>query len=206
MAGKDDKRDQKDELPKLEDWKAPWEVKKSEDGSDVDVPEEEQEIDRPKLKKYLYGLLSDKVRSRKSLEETTARAEALEQQITEATDPDKVKKLQDDLAAAQKERDEAKGDITVLRYEVALEKGLTKKQAKRLVGNTKEELEADADDLLEEFGSHGETDGEGGEPRLSPRTAPRRQYSNAGDPEPEGEPKKKEPSPEEVALKWAQSR
>ncbi|MGW4484327.1 hypothetical protein ACWEOE_10865 [Amycolatopsis sp. NPDC004368] len=40
---------------------------------------------------------------------------------------------------------------TVLQLEVALDKGLTKKQALRLVGNTREELEADADDLRETF-------------------------------------------------------
>lgn len=34
------------------------------------------------------------------------------------------------------------------RLEIALEKGLTKTQAKRLVGSTREELEADADELL----------------------------------------------------------
>jgi hypothetical protein len=38
------------------------------------------------------------------------------------------------------------------RFEIALEKGLTKSQAKRLVGSTREELEADADELLEDLG------------------------------------------------------
>lgn len=36
---------------------------------------------------------------------------------------------------------------------VALDKGLTASQAKRLVGTTREELEADADDLLTDLGS-----------------------------------------------------
>jgi hypothetical protein len=38
------------------------------------------------------------------------------------------------------------------RIEVALEKGLTPSQAKRLVGSTREELEADADELLKDLG------------------------------------------------------
>lgn len=38
------------------------------------------------------------------------------------------------------------------RLEVALEKGLTPSQAKRLVGATREELEADADELLRDLG------------------------------------------------------
>lgn len=40
-----------------------------------------------------------------------------------------------------------------LRLEIAAEKGLTTAQAKRLVGNTREELVADADELLETFQS-----------------------------------------------------
>lgn len=51
------------------------------------------------------------------------------------------------------ERDEHKGradkaELSLARLEVALEKGLTASQAKRLVGTTREELEADADELL----------------------------------------------------------
>lgn len=41
----------------------------------------------------------------------------------------------------------------LLRLEVAYEKGLPSKLAKRLTGSTRAELEADADDLLEEFGA-----------------------------------------------------
>jgi hypothetical protein len=38
-----------------------------------------------------------------------------------------------------------------LRLEVASEKGLTPAQAKRLVGNSRDELEADADEILRDF-------------------------------------------------------
>lgn len=38
------------------------------------------------------------------------------------------------------------------KWEVGLEKGLTKSQAKRLVGSTREELEADADEMIAELG------------------------------------------------------
>jgi hypothetical protein len=40
-----------------------------------------------------------------------------------------------------------------LRAEIANAKGLTPSQAKRLVGSTKEELEADADELLKDIGA-----------------------------------------------------
>jgi hypothetical protein len=51
-----------------------------------------------------------------------------------------------ELQATIQERDAAD-----LRREVALEKGLTPSQATRLVGTTREELEADAADLVSSF-------------------------------------------------------
>ncbi|MGW2514701.1 hypothetical protein ACWC0A_36055 [Streptomyces scopuliridis] len=50
---------------------------------------------------------------------------------------------------AERERDEARAEA--LRITVAAAKGLTPAQASRLRGSTKEELEADADDLLKDF-------------------------------------------------------
>ena len=50
---------------------------------------------------------------------------------------------------AERERDEARAEA--LRITVAASKGLTPGQAKRLQGSTKEELEADADDMLKDF-------------------------------------------------------
>lgn len=55
------------------------------------------------------------------------------------------------LAEAQKVAAESKSDA--LRARVALEKGLTPAQEKRLVGSTREELLADADQLLIDLGS-----------------------------------------------------
>jgi uncharacterized protein involved in exopolysaccharide biosynthesis len=52
---------------------------------------------------------------------------------------EKVTQLEKDLAAAA-----AKAD----RFEVALEKGLDMTRAKRLTGSTREELEADAEELM----------------------------------------------------------
>ena len=63
---------------------------------------------------------------RTELEKLTARAEAAERNAT------------DNQARA-------------MRLEVAFEKGLTPAQAKRLVGGTREELEADAEEILRDF-------------------------------------------------------
>jgi hypothetical protein len=58
-------------------------------------------------------------------------------------------RLTEAKTASDKEASDAKQEAARLR--VALKKGLTETQAKRLVGETEEELEADADDLLNSF-------------------------------------------------------
>ena len=54
---------------------------------------------------------------------------------------------------AEIERQAKESESRALRAEVANAKGLTPNQAKRLVGATREELEADADDLLKDIGA-----------------------------------------------------
>lgn len=68
-----------------------------------------------------------------------------DQQRRESAD----KAVADKLAELEKKAEEA--DARALRAEVASTKGLTPAQAKRLAGSTREELEADADDILESF-------------------------------------------------------
>ena len=70
-------------------------------------------------------------------------------QIEEANKTE-AQKAADRLAAAEKAATEATSSLA--RLEVALAKGLTPSQAKRLVGSTREELEADADELLKDIG------------------------------------------------------
>lgn len=118
-----------------------------------------------------------KALARKHERQAKANAEAAKrlQEMEDASKSD-TEKLSDRASAAEKRAAEAEGKY--LRLEVALEKGLTAKQAGRLVGSTKEELEADADELLETFG--------GGKPPSVPRRpAPR--LSGGGDPDDEPE-------------------
>lgn len=77
-------------------------------------------------------------------------------------------------AAAEKRATDA--DARAMRLEVAFEKGLTPAQAKRLVGGSREELEADADEILRDFPV--KTDGRpkgdadlGGRPKPPPANA-----------------------------------
>lgn len=74
-------------------------------------------------------------------------------QRAQAADASKsdLEKLAARVEAAEKKA--ADMEAKALRAEVAQAKGLTPAQARRLQGSTKEELEADADDLLASFGS-----------------------------------------------------
>lgn len=79
------------------------------------------------------------------------RASDFEARLKEFEDRDKTEaeKLAERATAAEKRAAEL--ETSALRLEVAAEKGLTPTQAKRLVGATREELEADADELLSTF-------------------------------------------------------
>lgn len=71
--------------------------------------------------------------------------------IQEFEDRDKTEQQKLEERAQQAEQRAVELETTATRAEVAAEKGLTNKQARRLQGSTREELEADADELLAEF-------------------------------------------------------
>lgn len=125
----------------------------------------------------------------KAAEETDWKAEARkwEQRAKEnKTAAEKLKELEDakktEAQRLAEERDSHKTraekvEGELLRLRVGLAKGLTEAQAKRLVGSTKEELEADADELLATFG--------GSRPGS---TRPTERLRGGGDPDEEPEP------------------
>ena len=76
----------------------------------------------------------------------------------------------------------ATAEARAMRLEVAHDKGLTSAQANRLVGTTKEELEADADELLAQF-SPKETQDDDDE-----RRRPRERLRSGAAPDAEDEP------------------
>lgn len=89
------------------------------------------------------------------LESLRAAAQELaERKTAELSDAERAqaeKAAADDArTTAERERDEARAEL--LRVRVAAAKGLTPEQADRLRGSTKEELEADADELVKLFG------------------------------------------------------
>ena len=88
---------------------------------------------------------------KQALKKANKEAETLRLKLKEYEDRDKT-----DLQRLQEERDSLKSErdslsLAQMRREVADEMGLTPAQARRLVGSTREELEADAADILEAF-------------------------------------------------------
>lgn len=80
-----------------------------------------------------------------------------------------VQRERDKAAAAEARA--AQAETRIARLEVAAEKGLGPKLAARLVGSTREELEADADELLAQLKGDGKPAGGTPEGRGRPREA-----------------------------------
>lgn len=115
----------------------------------------------------------DKERKARRAAEAEAKVNAdAAKRLKDAEDADKteLQKAIDRAAAADKRAEDAESKS--LRLEIAAAKGLSVAQAKRLVGSSREELEADADELLEAFGSKtggDDKDGKGGKPDVRRR-------------------------------------
>ena len=167
-------------LPKFEEFKAPWEsdLKEGEDPKD--------KIDLDKLKRYIYGVLGDKERLQESNATLTTEVSTLktEKAAKEREGETEVQRLTRERDEAIKAAEKA-GEVSVetLKLRVAIEKGLTASQTKRLVGSTKEELEADADELLAEWGPASSGDEEEKDDALV-RKAPQARARSGGDPKP----------------------
>ena len=100
----------------------------------------------------LIGARIGAVRSKFSdYDELKAKASKFDE--AEQASKTEIQKEREARESAERERDSLLLDG--LRTKVALAKGLTASQAKRLVGTTKEELEADADELLTDLGQPG---------------------------------------------------
>lgn len=92
-----------------------------------------------------------------------------------------LQKLTESKEATDKELSAAR--LELARTRVALRKGLTEAQAKRLIGETEEDLEKDADELLATF-SQKEDDADKGSSSRTPRERmPRSGSSSSKEPE-----------------------
>jgi hypothetical protein len=119
-------------------------------------PEDEADIDL--IREVLDCSEDDAKALQKSLK-TRWKGEARKWERRAKENADKAKKY-DEVEAKGKSAEDRLADLEkkgaaasaeAIRLRVAMRKGLTETQAKRLVGTTEEELEADADELLESW-------------------------------------------------------
>lgn len=104
------------------------------DASEASKPKDTDSAEVAELRSQLAKANSEAAERRRKLKELEDR------------DKTELQKLQDDLAESKKEA------LAGLRFKVALEKGLTATQAKRLVGDTYDDLASDADELVVDLG------------------------------------------------------
>lgn len=115
---------------------------------------------------------------RKARRDAEQKAKDLEDRLKAIEDKDKseVERLTEQIATLTKNAETA--TVERDRLKVAIMKGLSLTQAKRLVGSTEEELSADADELLADLGQKDD------EPKPTPSGKPREQLKPGnGDPD-----------------------
>lgn len=122
--------------------------------SDTDPkdPQDPKPEDEPKDQEPDYKAEAEKWKAHARKHEAQAKANA--DKAKKFDEFDEASKSESEKAAAKAAEAEKRAhdaEIKAMRLEVALTKNLTPAQAKRLVGTTVEELEADADELLESF-------------------------------------------------------
>lgn len=140
------------------------------------TPTDDDPFDEERAKAKIAKANAEAANLRKRAKEAEDRLAELEAKLAEIDNADKseVEKLSAKLVDAERKAQEA--EQRALRAEVAASKGLTAAQAKRLVGSSLEELEADADELLASFKpQEGEQD-----PPVSPK--PTEQLRGGTDP------------------------
>ncbi len=124
---------------------------------------EEFDADRAKAKIRKANSEAKNLRQRvKELEQAEAKLREIED-----SEKSELQRLQEQLQEAEKRAGTA--HMESLRLQVAHDKGLSPSQARRLSGSTLEELEADADELLELFARPSQED----TPRVPSRPKPR---------------------------------
>lgn len=174
-----------DAVKSFDEFRAPWETA---DGS-------EAEIDKPKLKRYIYGLVTDKAKAQDARDEgaealTQAQAdlETAKQEAANANGPEAQKKIDALQAKVDKLQGEADARKAADEHE-ALRKDvigdLDPKYAKYVVGEDREALEKSLEEVKADFNitdGDGDDDDDDDEPKV--RTTPRtKQVRNPADPQ-----------------------
>ncbi len=164
-------------LPEYAEFKAPWEKA----GTDIDAEQ---------AKKFIYSLLQQNQTLEGKVSTVTGERDALQTKVDEAAreGENETQKLQRELQEAKDALVKAgETSVETIKLRVALAKGLTPVQAKRLVGTTEEELTADADEILESWGGSGAANEDDDDDKSTPPSRQPRRLANAGDPDPTGD-------------------
>src|SRR5581483_4560563 len=121
------------------------------DDPDDDTPPADDDEGKTFDLAYVKRLRAEAARHRREARELQAK-------LKEHEDAGKSETERLNERATTAEQKAAAAEREAARLKVALKKGLTEAQAKRLVGDTEEEMEADADDLLASFKPSDEPD------------------------------------------------
>lgn len=122
-----------------------------------------EEFDQKKAEAKISKVNSEAANLRKRLKDL----EPLAKKAQELEDAQKSESEKSTEARTKAEKAAADATQEAARLRVALNKGLTEVQAKRLIGENQEELEADADELLASFQKDGKSDEESQEGKQS---------------------------------------
>lgn len=157
----------------------------------------DKEFNAQKAWDLIQNLRKDIETGKEDLKTTKAKLATVEgerdaavKKVDEATNSGKSESEQLAAKLAEMEKKLEGEQANRLRAEVVAAKGLSPVQAKRLSGATKEELEADADELLDAF----PTASNGG----PPSSKPRQQLRGGGDPN--SEPEETDPAKLAAAI------
>jgi hypothetical protein len=165
-------------LPEYAEFKAPWE-------------KAGEEIDAEKAKKFLYSLLQQNQTLEGKVSTVTGERDELQNKVDEAAreGESETQRLQRELQTANDKLAKASVEsVETIKLRVALEKGLTPFQAKRLVGTTEDEISADADEIKASWGGSGNAgEKDDDEDNSKPPSRQPRRLNNAGDPDPTGD-------------------
>jgi hypothetical protein len=144
-----------EEFPSFDDWEAPFDP---------------EEVDGDKALRLIYSIRKDEHKLKTKLKAKTEEAEELSQAVTvykeaeEAakregeTETEALKRQVEALNKKLEEKPEEGDNLEAARLRIALKHGLTERQANRLVGEDVDELEEDAEALIEELGLNSDDD------------------------------------------------
>lgn len=146
--------------------------------------DEEKNFDAARAWKLIQDLRGD-------LTKVKGERDGLAKKVKDHEDAAKTDEQKRDDAKAEAEKTAAESKQEALRLRVALKKGLSETQAKRLVGDSEEDLDKDADELLASFKSEDEEEENGG--GQAPRR-PKEQLKTRPGAVPEAEPDENDPA------------